>query len=627
MEWTKVKSVAKRVVLPGPELDDAVLRTMERVARIVGATLGPGGRPVLIERQEYGMPGMVTKDGVTVFRSLGFRDPVEHAVMESTRDAASRTVSEAGDGTTTATILAYSLVKYAQKYLKAHPQVSPQVLVQTIQDAFDKVVEPLVKRLALKVRFDSPRGQRILKSVATVSANGDKKLAEAVMEAFNLVGDNGTVTIVESSGHSAYKVERIHGFPIPMGYEESCQKFMTAFINDGAANRVYLKNPQFVLYNGTCSDVQSVVSVLEKLQNAWLNRPGTPQHIPQSPYVTSPNVVLVANGFSESVLGTLALNMPEAGTVNVVPLVTPRTAILNGEVHFLEDLAAITGASVLNQLSRPLDSFTLEDLGHTEVVRDGDEPLPGEFEMFRFRSTIIGRNDEDEVAERAEAVEAMIQSAPSEYDARLMKERLACLTGGIAKLTVVGSSNGELRERKDRADDAVQAVKGAIRHGALPGGGWTLLRIATELAKVYGEGINERPRMDTEATIVAEVLEPALEEPVIRLFENAGSSPTEVRNFIQLLCNAISEGHNTSRTAKVLSLPSYEVVYAAAAGLLDSTPAVLEAIRNSISIATLNGTLGGIVVFERDEEHERSEAAANEDFIRNANMNPANERA
>ena len=616
MEWTKVKSVAKRVVLPGPELDSAVLRTMERVARIVGATLGPGGRPVLIERQEYGMPGMVTKDGVTVFRSLGFSDPVEHAVMESTRDAAVRTVSEAGDGTTTATILAYSLVKYAQKYLKANPNVSPQALVQAIQDAFDKVVEPLVKKLALKVRFDSPRGQRILKAVATVSANGDKKLAEAVMEAFNLVGDNGTVTIVESSGHSSYKVERIHGFPIPMGYEESCQKFMTAFINDGAANRVYLKNPQFVLYNGTCSDVQSVVSVLEKLQTAWLNRPGTPQHVPQYPYITSPNVVLVANGFSESVLGTLALNMPEAGTVNVVPLVTPRTAILNGEVHFLEDLAAITGATVLNQLSRPLDSFDLKDLGHTEVEQEGADPLPGEFEMFRFRSTIIGRNDEDEVAERAEAVEAMVQSAPSEYDARLMKERLACLTGGIAKLTVIGSSNGELRERKDRADDAVQAVKGAIRHGALPGGGWTLLRISTELAKKY-------PNND----IICKVLEPALEEPVIRLFENTGSSPADVRARIQFLCNEISDGRDTSRTAKVLSLPSYEVTYAAAAGLLDSTPAVLEAIRNSISIATLNGTLGGIVVFERDEEHERAEAAANEDFVRNSTINPANERA
>ncbi len=621
MEWTKVKSVSKRVVLPGPDLNKVVLNTMKRIADVVGATLGPGGRPVLIERQEYGMPGMVTKDGVTVFRSLGFRDPVEHSVMESARDAAARTVSEAGDGTTTATVLAYALVHAAQKYLAEHTNVSPQFLVQTIQDAFEKVIEPTIKKLAIKVNFDSPKGQRILYAVASISANGDKKLADAVMEAFNLVGDNGTVTIVESSGHSAYKVERIHGFPIPMGYEESCQKFMTAFINDGAANRVHLKNPQFVLYNGTCQDVQSVVSVLEKLQNAWLNRPGTPQHMPTFPYITSPNVVLVANGFSESVLGTLALNMPEAGTVNVVPLLTPRSAILNGEVHFLEDLAAITGASVLNQLSKPLDSFTLEDLGKVEVT-NGDDVLPGEFEMFRFRATVLGRNDEDEVAERAEAVEAMVQSAPSEYDARLMKERLACLTGGIAKLTVIGSSNGELRERKDRADDAVQAVKGAIRNGALPGGGWTLLRVATELANKY-PNVPDNQAHD----IVAKVLELALEIPVRKLFENTGSNDADVRARIQWLCNQFSEGYLTSRQARVMDLPSYKPVNAVSAGILDSTPAVLEAIRNSISIAALLGTLGGIVVFERDEEHERVEAAANEDFIRNSTVNPANERA
>lgn len=624
MEWTKVKSVAKRVVLPGPELDAVVLATMKRISDVVGATLGPGGRPVLIERQEYGMPGMVTKDGVTVFRSLGFKDPVEHSVMESTRDAAVRTVSEAGDGTTTATVLSYALVRAAQEYLKGHPNVSPQFLVQTIQDAFDKVIEPTIRKLALKVDFDSPKGQRILHNVATVSANGDTKLADAVMEAFNLVGDNGTVTIVESSGPSAYKVERIHGFPIPMGYEESCGKFMTAFINDGASNRCYLKNPQFVLYNGTCSDVQSVVGILEKCQLAWLNRPGLPQHNPAFPYLTSPNIVLVANGFSESVLGTLALNMPDANTVNVVPLVTPRSAILNGEVHFLEDLAAITGATVMNPLSKPLDSFELVNLGRVEVTH-GDETAPGEFEMFRFRSTIIGRNDEDEVAERAEAVQAMVENAPSEYDARLMKERLACLTGGIAKLTVVGGSAGELRERKDRADDAVQAVKGAIKHGALPGGGWTLLRVSMELAKKYPHVAGDRAETQRD-DIVAKVLERALEVPVRKLFENTGASDEDVKARIHWLCNQQSNGFTSAREAKVLSLPSYKPVKATTAGLLDSTPAVLEAIRSSISIASLIGTLGAIVVFERDAEFERAEAAANEDFVRNSTVNPANER-
>lgn len=615
MEWTKVKSVAKQVILPGDPLDQKVLKTMKTISDAVGATLGPGGRPVLIERQEYGMPGMVTKDGVTVFRALGFSDPVAHSIMESARDAAVRTVSEAGDGTTTATVLAYSFVRYAQEYLKANPSSSPQRLVQDIQEAFDTTVEPLIRKLAIKVDFESKRGQRILRDVATVSANGDRKLASAVMEAFNLVGDNGTVTIVEASGPSAYKVERIHGFPIPIGYEESCQKFMTAFINDGAANRVYLKNPQFVLFNGTCTDVQSIVGLLEKLQYCWLNRPGVPTHDPHQPYITSPNVIIVSNGFSESVLGTLALNMPNEATINVVPLVIPRTAIMNGEVHFLEDLSAITGASVLNPLSRPLDSFELKDLGRVEVVVDGVSG-PGEFEMFRFRSTVIGRNDEDEIAERAETVEAMVQSAPSEYDARLMKERLACLTGGIAKLTVVGSSNGELRERKDRADDAVQAVRGAIRHGALPGGGWALLRVAHEMDCGFHKESVEK------------VMVPALKEPVRKLLENTGIHvPEQIDTFIAGLITRIDKVDGKSREALVYDLADgYKEVVALKAGLLDSVPAVLEAIRNSISISSLLGTLGCIIVFERDLEHERAEAAANEDFVRNANVNPANER-
>lgn len=612
MEWRKVQSAAKKVLLPGPELDRKVLKTMKTVADCVGATLGPGGRPVLIERQDYGMPGLVTKDGVTVFRSLGFSDPAEHSIMESARDAAVRTVNEAGDGTTTATVLAYALVKYSQQYLTKNPTVSPQSIVQDLQEAFLKVVEPLLRKLSIKVNFGSKQGQRILRAVATISANGDEKLADAVMEAFRLVGDNGTVTIIESSGPTAYRVERIHGYPIPMGYEESCQKFMTAFINEPATGRVYLKNPYFALYNGTCTDVQTMVAFLDKAQAAWLNRPGLAQHNPEQPFLTSPNIVLVANGFSEAVLGTLAMVMPAAETINVVPLVVPRSAILNGEVHFLEDLAAITGAEVLNPLSRPFDSVSAEltELGRVDVAPG----QPGEFEMFRFRSTVIGRNDEDEVADRAEQVQSMVENAVSEYDSRLLKERLACLTGGIAKLTVVGSSNGELRERKDRADDAVRSVQGAIKQGALPGGGWALLRLVDELATRCW------------SPVIHDVLLPALLEPVRKLLENVGHHGADVDAVLDRLCEFVASAPK-ARDAVVLDLSTRggQEVSAFKAGILDSTPAVLEALRSSLSIAALLGTLGGLVVFERDHTFERSEAEANNQFVRDANTNAANE--
>lgn len=617
MEWTKVKSVEKRVILPGDFLDQKVLNTMETISNAVGATLGPGGRPVLIERQEYHLPGMVTKDGVTVFKSLGFKDPVEHSIMESARDAAIRTVAEAGDGTTTATILAYALVKYSQKFLKKNPHYSPQKLVRIIQNVFEKEIEPFISKKSVKIDFSSKKGQKILKDVAKLSANGDEKLAEAVMEAFNLVGDNGTITIIESSGPTSYKIEKIEGYPIPIGYEESCTKFMSAFINDVSGNRVYLKNPGFVIYNGIITDIQVMLGVLEKLQFAWLNRPGTSTHNPEAPFINSPNIVFLANGFSESVLGSLALNMPDATSINLLPLLTPKSAILNGEVHFLEDVSAITGATVFNYLSKPLDSFELNDLGRVEVTNKDGTKSPGEFEMFRFRSTIIGINDEDEIVDRSETLEGMVKSAISEYDARVLKERLSSLVGGIAKLTVVGSSNGELRERKDRADDAVRAVQGTIRKGAFPGGGWGLLG-AIALIKDK----NDDP-------VINEVLVPSLLEPVIKLFANCGVLQEELVSYLEYMNKKIVEDGLEIKKATVYDLSStpYLPVNALDNGILDSAPALLEAIRNSISIASLLGTLGGIVVFERDKSLEREEAMANEDFVRNANINPANERA
>jgi chaperonin GroEL len=542
--------------------------------------------------------------------------------MESARDCATRTVSEAGDGTTTATVLAYALVRYGQEFLRNNPRTSPQRMVQEIRQAFEKVIEPLISKLSSKVRFDSPKGRRTLLDVATISANGDRQLAESVMKAFDLVGDAGTVTIVERSGPTGYQVERIHGYPVAIGYEESCQKFMTEFVNDAGSQRVWLKNPSFVLYNGAVLDVQTLVGLMDRIQGGWAKRPGTQFHRPDQPYIDTPNVVLVATGFSEQVLGTLALNMSNPMNINMVPMVIPRSPLMNGEVHFLNDLSALTGATIFNPLSRPLDTFdeeTYQDLGRVFV----DESQPGEFEMFRFRTTIIGRNDEDEVADRAEEVKAMVEGAVSEFDKRLLQERLACLTGGIAKLTVIGSSNGELRERKDRADDAVRSVQGAIKAGVLPGGGWTLLRLAEELRR------SEQPET------VKYVVCSALREPVLKLLLNTGLNLDEVQGIIENLVQYMTATINSDepadwvkpKEAVVFDAANFEAVKAFDSGILDSTPAVLEAIRNSISIASLHSTFGTVIVFKRDHDFEREEAAANNEFIRNAHINEADQRA
>jgi chaperonin GroEL len=470
------------------------------------------------------------------------------------------------------------------------------VVVRTIQKTFEDYIVPFIRDNARKVSLDEV-GTPMLKAVATISANGEVPLAEAVMQCFDLVGDKGNVTLSEKSGPQGYLVEKVDGYPIPTGYEDSCGKFMTTFINDPANNRGFLTNPVVILYNGTINDFGTIYPALAAIQEAYNNRPGMgTAHDPNLPTLSEPGIVIVANGFGEQFLAILELNW-KSGLLRPIPVVTPRSALQNGEVHFLEDLAAATGATVFNPVSKPFETFApdLSDLGRAE-----------EFEIHRFRSTIIGINDEDEVIDRADILEGMAKTAISEMDKRIIEERLACLTGGIAKLYIVGSSVGDIKERKDRADDAIRAIQGALKAGVLPGGGWTLVRLSTGLLEAFPGNL-----------VVERVLCPALLVPVMRLLTNIGHSEASAAGIRALM--------------EVTPDKVYELVEGAwvdpyTSGLLDSVPAVLEAIRNSVSIATLLGTLGGVVVFERDAELERGEAKAAEDYNRNANTNAADDR-
>lgn len=585
MEYGKVKSVSKQVVTKGKALDSAILETMKTVSSIVGATLGPGGQPVLIERYEHGLPAMVTKDGVTVFRSLGFDDSTRHCIMECARDAAVRTASEAGDGTTTATVLAEAIVRNTHRFCKKNPRISPQRVVRHLERIFREHAEPAIKAMAVRPAVDDTRGRFYLHAVARVSANGDTDLADAVMKCFDMVGDDGNVTITESNGPSHYEVEKIEGYPVPMGYEESCAKFYPKFINDPGTQRCVMEKPVFVVYHGRITEIQTIVLLMEQIAQAWQN-----QNFPH-------NVVLVATGFSESVLGNLAVNFAEPASINVFPLLAPQSPMPNGQLHFLEDVCAITKAELFDPLNRPLEQATLEDLGVGVRV----------FEATRFRSNIIGHASDDTLLLRIDDLQVQAQNPESELDRMLLQERIAKLSGGIAKLKVIGASNGELKEKRDRAEDAVCAVRGTIKHGCVPGGGWVLMKLCNVL-----------PR----DPITDEVLRPALMEPVWRILSNCGIVDDEEGKAV---IDPILLGIANGKTVVYDALEARHVD-AFDGGILDSTPAVLEAIRNSISIASLLGTLGGAVVFKRDLELERSEAQVTQQFLRDANTNPADER-
>jgi chaperonin GroEL len=586
MEYAKVKSVSKKIHVKGPKLQKLILDTMKTISDVVGATLGPGGMPVLIERGEHDLPASVTKDGVTVFRSLGFEDSAAHTIMETARDAAVRTAASAGDGTTSATILAEAIVRRISEYCSNNPTVSPQKIVRHLQKVFQDYIEPTITKLSTKVDMESEEGKRYLEAVARISANGDGDLAKAVLQCFEYCGDDGNITINEQNGNSGFKVEKVNGFGIRMGFDESGGRYAPQFLNDAGRQRCFLEKPIFILYHGKISEIQSVQKLLEKIGELWNFDDNAPH-----------NVVLVATGFSDSTLASLALNFGHTKTINVYPMLVPMSPQSNGQLQFLYDLSAITGARVLDQLSAPLNDAEVIDCG------------PGVecFESYRFTSTIVGYADETLRLCRIDELKQQLENPESELDAMLLQERIGKLAGGIAKLHVIGSSNGELREVRDRAEDAICGVRSAIKYGCLPGGGWTLMKLCATM-----------PKDD----ITNYILRSAFMAPVERLLLNSGiTEAVEAQQILGPVIAGIASGKTT-----VYDFLDQKHVDAYEAGLLDSTPAVLEAIRTSISIASQLGTLGGIVVYARDLELERSEASDVAEWKRNATVNEADMR-
>ena len=600
-ETIKPKSASKIILTKGPRLENIILSTLKTVAEAVGGTLGPGGHPVLIERREEGLPPWITKDGISVARSLGFEDSIQHNILESMRDATARTSASAGDGTTTATILSESLVRLTTRFCRENPTVPPIQVVKTIQKLHKNVIIPAIDRLTLPCDLVSEEGRSRLHSVAKISANGDTELADAIIECFDISGDAGNATIVDQTGPSAITVKKIDGFPIAVGYENSCGPLAPAFINDQSSQRCILDKPAFLLHFGRLNDFQTLWQIVNQLQQAS-----------SGGYMATPNIVLVATGFSESVLANLASIFNEPSNINVVPLLCPKTAVINSERHFLDDLAAITGATVFDPVTKPLSTATFEDLGNIvekqEEVKENMitvyETLGVKFfEMGRYRSNVLGHCDEGILLERVNEVEASLDAAESEYDRVHLQERLAILSGGIARLTVVGSSSSEIRERKDRADDGLCAVRGAIKYGAVIGGGWTLTRLMLELFAANLEG--------TDFDITSEILAPSLLRVVNVLYGNAGLLGDEPQKALR---DSASEGDIDN--AVVIDLSTGKTTNAQEAGVLDSAHALKEALKNSISTSSLMGTLGGVVCFGRDHDADIADARDAQEFVR-----------
>jgi chaperonin GroEL len=572
------------------KLQKMIVATMDEISGIVGSSLGPGGRVVVIESDLQGIPNKNTKDGVSIFRALGSHDPFKHLIIEQTRDAAIRTVNEAGDGTTTATVISAALIKNLFDFCSKNRRYSPQKVARIIARTLDETLVPSIRKQSIKI---NTKNQDLLERVATVSVNGDKDMAKAVIQAFEEVGYGASshVTIQELSGPSGqYEVKLIEGFPIERGYEESIGKFHPAFINDQGNQRCLLDKPLFILFDGNITDMVQIQPVLEQIGEEYVSG--------KSEFK---NVVIVAHHFSDQVLTQLAFNFPNPQTINIVPLTTPLSQIINGQLEFLMDVSAFTGAKIFDMNNSLLDALP-EDFGKNME----------KIEIYRFRTTIVGEPDQLNVEDRASQISTRMKQSESKIEKILLEERLGKLTNGIAQLKIYGSSNAELKEKADRAEDAVCAVRAAISHGCLPGGCRVLINL---LIGLLAETENKE--------IMQDVLIPSLAAPFYKLLDNAGYNVDEQQEIL---------GKLLENKDLVYDVENGVFGKAKELGIFDATLAVEQALKNAVSIASVMGTLGGIVAFPRDGQLERQHALDEENFrqtLDNAeNMrNEANERS
>jgi chaperonin GroEL len=573
----KPKSAAKIMVPSSDQLTRLTVGTLDDMASMAGQTLGPGGKLVAIERPEVNMKPIITKDGVTVIKSLGFDNPVKQLILEAARDAAIRTANEAGDGTTTATVLSSAICRATMGVVKDNPKLSSQVIVREMQ----RIMPELMNKISsYKLEIDADNYDATLLKVATLSANGDIELSKKIVEGLDLVGEDGDMTIVEinAGGQSRYALEKINGYTIGRGYEESARTLAQGFINDKSGTMIVLDKPVVLMYDGVINDFMQVFDALQKLHQEM-----------NTQNITAQNVVLVAHGFSDGVLGDLHMTWNHAKAImKICPLLTPDNAILNWRSSFLHDLQAYVGTPVFNPIDKPMI-----DMDPAALLKQNRTK---KFECSRFKTMIFADEDEAAVQIRVDELKLQRENPESDFELNDLNVRIGKLTSGIVRLNIYGPSAGETRERRDRAEDAWMAIKGAIKSGAVPGGGYVLVRLAAFL-EVTAAAMKPGARRHA-----IEILAQSFLEPVRLLYQNYGYNQEDAdEQIIQMLMRE-------DETYDILEeswIPKYD--------LLDSLPAVAEAIRNSVSISSLLGTLGGVVAFQRDSQTDKDE----ETFVRN----------
>ncbi len=497
-------------------------RGVDTLADAVKVTLGPKGRNVVIEKK-FGAPG-ITKDGVSVAKEIELEDAIENLGAQMVKEVASKTADVAGDGTTTATVLAQSIIGEGLKNVAAG--ANPMDLKRGIDKAVAAIVENL-KKQSEKVGNDN----RKIEQVATISANNDSAIGKLIAEAMAKVGNEGVITVEEAKGTDT-TVEVVEGMQFDRGY------LSAYFVTNTEKMQVELQNPYILIYEKKVSTLKDILPILESVVQS-----GRP-------------LLIIAEDVDGEALSTLVVNKLR-GSLKIAAVKAPGFGDRRKEM--LQDIAALTGGTVISEdQGYKLENASISYLGQAESIT-----------IDKDNTTVVGgKGEKDMIDGRINQIKSQIETTTSDYDREKLQERLAKLSGGVAVLYVGASTEVEMKEKKDRVDDALHATRAAVEEGIVPGGGVAYIRAIEALESVKGDNNDE----NTGITIIRR----ALEEPLRQIVANAGIEGSIV---VQKIKEGKADFGFNARTE------TYENMLSA--GVIDPTKVSRVALENAASIASM----------------------------------------
>ena len=535
--------MAAKEVKFGSDARTRMLEGVDTLANAVKVTLGPKGRNVVLEKS-FGAP-RITKDGVTVAKDIELKDKFQNMGAQMVREVASKANDVAGDGTTTATVLAQSIAQEGARAVAAG--MNPMDLKRGIDMAVDSVVSALEKK-SKKISTSDEVAQ-----VGTISANGEEEIGKMIAEAMERVGNEGVITVEEAKSLDT-ELDVVEGMQFDRGY------LSPYFVTDAEKMRATLEEPYILLHEKKLSNLQDMLPILEKVVQS-----GRP-------------LLIIAEDIEGEALATLVVNRLRGG-LKVAAVKAPGFG--DRRKAMLEDIAILTKGTVISEeVGISLDAVTLEMLGSAKRV-----------EITKDETTIVdGVGEKDEIQARCSQIRAQAEETSSDYDREKLQERLAKLAGGVAVIRVGGATEVEVKERKDRVDDAMHATRAAVEEGIVPGGGVALVKSISSLDKL------KPANRDQEVGV--EIIRRALQSPARNIAENAGAEGS-------VIVGKLLESKDDNEGYDAVSGTFTDMIKA---GVIDPTKVVRSAMQNAASVAALLITTEAMVA-DKPELKEAAPAA------------------